>query len=82
MKTNGCHLKTAKNMEKYLTEIGFGLNGSEIMKKAACALQDNKTICIPEISVTLHWIYIGDKRRNIDGNNNSKDVNDYMWKLL
>lgn len=82
MNTYSCHLKTAKNMEKYLTEIGFGLNGSEIMKKAACALQDNKTVYIPEISVTLHWVYIGDKTWNIDGNNNSNDLNDYMWQLL
>lgn len=82
MKTHNCHLKTAKDMERYLTELGFGLNGKEIMKKAGHALQENKTVYIPEISVTLHWVYFGDKTWNINGKNNSKDINDYMWQLL
>jgi hypothetical protein len=28
------HLKTAKDMEKCLSELGFGLNGTELMRKA------------------------------------------------
>lgn len=82
MKTHNCHLRNAEDMKKYLTELGFGLNGDEIMKKASCALQNNKTVYIPEISMTLHWVYFGDKPWNIDGKNNSKNVNDYMWNLL
>lgn len=76
------HLRTAKEMEKYLDELEAGLNGSEIMQNAATALLDNKTVYIPEISATLHWVYMGYKPWNLDGKNNSTDINDYRWQLL
>ena len=82
MKKYDCHLRTANNMEKYLSELGYGLDGTELMKKAAHALKQNKTIFIPEIGVTLHWIYIGNDQWDLNGKYNSTDVNDYKWKLL
>lgn len=75
-----CHLRTAQEMEEYLNSMG--LNGKGIFIKAHNALKDMKTIFIPEIKCSLHWIYRGEQIWNLDGKNNSNNVNDYKWQLL
>lgn len=70
------NILTSENMMKMLLNYGIK-NPAEILTKS---IQAKTSIEIPELNVTLHWIYNGEKDWNFF-EKNSTELDDYLFQL-